>query len=128
MRIDVFLNGSAVAPAGLIGRVVLVIDVLRASTTIAVALSNGARALIPFESAEEVIVRSKAFERTDVRLAGERRMMPIPGFDLGNSPREFTREAVEGKTILFTTSNGTGVLFTPGSSETLSKSTPVPVW
>lgn len=110
MRIDVFLNGSAVAPAELIGRVVLVIDVLRASTSIAVALVNDARAIIPFESSEDVIVRSKGFERGDVRLAGERRMMPIPGFDLGNSPREFTREAVEGKTILFTTSNGTGAL------------------
>ena len=110
MRIDVYLNGSTVAPADLIGRVVLVIDVLRASTSIAVALANGARAIIPFESSEEVIVRSKAFERSDVRLAGERRMLPIPGFDLGNSPREFTRGAVEGKTILFTTSNGTGAL------------------
>ena len=40
-------------------------------------------------------------------LAGERRMHPIPGFDLGNSPREFTREAVEGKTVLLTTTNGT---------------------
>lgn len=110
MRIDVYLNGSAIAPAELIGRVVLVIDVLRASTTVAVALVNGARAIIPFESSEEVVVRSKAFERGDVRLAGERRMMPIPGFDLGNSPREFTRQAVEGKTILFTTSNGTGAL------------------
>ncbi|HEX7122064.1 MAG TPA: 2-phosphosulfolactate phosphatase [Gemmatimonadaceae bacterium] len=110
MYIDVCFNAHALTPTDVHGRVVLVIDVLRASTTIAVALASGARAVIPFESAEEAIARSKSFERQDVRLAGERRMRTIPGFDLGNSPREFTREAVEGKTILFTTSNGTAAL------------------
>jgi 2-phosphosulfolactate phosphatase len=110
VRIDVFFNGGALTPADVSGRVVLVIDVLRASTTIAVALANGAKNIIPFEDAEEAITRSKAFERPEVLLAGERRMHAIPGFDLGNSPRDFTREAVEGKTILLTTTNGTGAL------------------
>jgi 2-phosphosulfolactate phosphatase len=89
---------------------VAVIDVLRASTSIAVALAHGAKAVIPFESADEVVLRSKSFERPAVRLAGERRMRAIPGFDLGNSPAEFTREAVEGKTVLLTTTNGTASL------------------
>lgn len=110
MRIDVFFNGSTLAPSDVHGRVVVVIDVLRASTTIAVALSNGARNIIPFETAEEAITRSKAFERSDVRLAGERKMVTIPGFDLGNSPAEFSPQVVDGKTILFTTTNGTGSL------------------
>jgi 2-phosphosulfolactate phosphatase len=90
--------------------VVLVIDVLRASTTVAVALSHGAKAVIPFESSDEVVARAKQFERADVLLAGERRMHAISGFDLGNSPREYTREKVEGKTVLLTTTNGTVVL------------------
>src|SRR5262245_37674045 len=94
-------------PAEATHRVVVVIDVLRASTTIAVALANGARTVIPLESSDAVVTRAKAFARADVRMAGERRMLPIPGFDLGNSPREFTRNAVEGKTVLMTTSNGT---------------------
>src|SRR5689334_24001380 len=68
---------------------------------------NGARAVVPFESSDEAVTRSKSFERRDVLLAGERKMKPIPGFDLGNSPLEFTREAVEGKTVLMTTTNGT---------------------
>jgi 2-phosphosulfolactate phosphatase len=110
VQIDVYFGGHSLAPPDLNGRVVLVIDVLRASTTIAVALNNGARAVIPFESAEEVIARAKSLERDDLRLAGERRMRAIPGFDFGNSPREFTRELVEGKTILFTTTNGTSAL------------------
>jgi 2-phosphosulfolactate phosphatase len=110
VRVEVFFGASSMTSADVHGRVVVVLDVLRASTTIVVALSNGARAIIPFESAEEAITRSKSFERSEVMLAGERKMHTIPGFDLGNSPGEFTRDAVEGRTLLFTTSNGTGAL------------------
>ena len=110
MRIDVFLAGQQHTPSDVTARVVAVIDVLRASTTVAVALHNGAKNIIPFESQDEVVARSKSFERSLVRLAGERKMLAIPGFDFGNSPREFTREAVEGKTVLLATTNGTGVL------------------
>lgn len=110
MRVDVFFGTHGVAPGEFAGRVVAVIDVLRASTTIAVALANGARTVIPLENPEEAVNRAKTFERTDVLLAGERRMLPISGFDLGNSPREFTREAVEGKTVLMTTTNGTNAI------------------
>ncbi len=108
MRVDVVFAGAGGAGSSdVAGRVVAVIDVLRASTSIAAAMANGARAVIPLESSEEVIMRAKAFERREIRLAGERRMLPIPGFDLGNSPREFTREAVDGRTILMATTNGT---------------------
>lgn len=110
MRVDVFFGTGELAAADVGGRVVAVIDVLRASTTIAVALGNGAKAVIPLESSEEVVVRSKSFAKSEVRLAGERKMHTVPGFDFGNSPREFTREAVEGKTVLFSTTNGTGAL------------------
>jgi len=110
VRVDAFFGAQQVTPAEVTGRLVAVIDVLRASTTVAVALHNGARNIIPFDSHEEAVTRSKTFERSHVRLAGERRMLPIPGFDFGNSPREFTREAVEGKTILLSTTNGTGAL------------------
>jgi 2-phosphosulfolactate phosphatase len=107
VRVDVLFGGTSIMPADVAGRVVAVIDVLRASTSIAAALMNGARAVVPFESSEEAVTRSKAFEKSDVLLAGERRMKPIPGFDLGNSPSEFTRAVVEGKTVLMTTTNGT---------------------
>ena len=110
MRVDVLFGAASVTPADVAGRVVAVVDVLRASSSIAAALHHGARTVIPFESAEEVVLRSKSFGRREVRLAGERRMLPVPGFDFGNSPREFTREAVEGKTILLSTTNGTVAL------------------
>jgi 2-phosphosulfolactate phosphatase len=107
VRIDVFFGPSGLTASDVTGRVVVVIDVLRASTSIATALANGARAVIPVESTEDVVTRAKAFARSEVKLAGERQMRPIPGFDLGNSPREFSREVVEGKTVLLSTTNGT---------------------
>jgi len=110
MRVDVYFGPQEVAPAEIAGRVVAVIDVLRASTSIAIALANGARAVIPMGSSEEVISRAKSLARSEVRLAGERRMLTIPGFDIGNSPLEFTKEAVEGKTILMSTTNGTSAV------------------
>jgi 2-phosphosulfolactate phosphatase len=110
VRLDVFFGAQGITSADVHGRVVVVIDVLRASTTIAVALANGARSVIPFESADEAVTRSKSLARGDYKLAGERKNLMIPGFDLGNSPREYTREAIEGKTILFTTTNGTVAL------------------
>jgi len=110
VRIDVFFGTAGLTPGDAAGRVVVVIDVLRASTSIATALANGARAVIPLDSTDELVMRAKAFERSEVKLAGERQMRPIPGFDLGNSPREFTREAVEGKTVLLSTTNGTAAI------------------
>jgi 2-phosphosulfolactate phosphatase len=107
VRVDVFFTAREAAPGEVAGRVVAVIDVLRASTCIATALANGARAVFPGETADAVITRAKTFDRREVRLAGERRMRRIDGFDLGNSPLEFTREAVEGRTVLMTTTNGT---------------------
>ena len=110
MRLDVLFGVQQLTPQDVQGRVVAVIDVLRASTTIAVALSNGARAIIPMESPDDAVTRLKQFERGAVRLAGERRMLKMDGFDLGNSPAEHTREAVESKTVLLSTTNGTKTL------------------
>jgi 2-phosphosulfolactate phosphatase len=110
VRLDVVFGAAAVHQTDVAGRVVAVIDVLRASTSIATALDHGARSVVPLKTSEEVIKQSKSFERADVRLAGERRMLPVPGFDFGNSPREFTREAVEGRTVLMSTTNGTPAL------------------
>ena len=110
MRLEVFFGSQALTPADVAGRVVAVIDVLRASTSIAVALANGARSVIPFDSPEEAVTRRLSLDKSEVRLAGERKMVMIPGFDLGNSPREFTAEAIGGKTVLMVTTNGTGSL------------------
>ena len=118
MRVDVVFGGAALTPSDVVGRVIAVIDVLRASSSIAAALANGARAVIPLDSSDEVVIRSKAFMRSDVLLAGERKSLPIPGFDLGNSPSEFKQSIVEGKTVLMTTTNGTpAILNTQGARD-----------
>jgi 2-phosphosulfolactate phosphatase len=110
MRVDVVFSPTQLTPSAVAGRVVAVLDVLRASTSIAAALHHGARAVVPLDSTEEVIKRAKAFDRGEVVLAGERRMRPISGFDIGNSPSEFSADVVEQKTVLLTTTNGTTAL------------------
>jgi 2-phosphosulfolactate phosphatase len=110
VRLDVFFAPNQVKPADTVGRLVIIVDVLRASTTVATALGNGAKTVIPLEGPDDVIIRSKEFARSQTLLAGEQKMHPITGFDLGNSPQAFTPEVVEGKTILLTTTNGTHAL------------------
>ena len=110
MHLDVFFDTRQVGAGHTAGRVVAVVDVLRTSTTIAAALANGARAVVPLDTSEEVMARARTLSRADVRLAGEQKMRPIAGFDLGNSPREFTSEAVAGKTVLICTTNGARAL------------------
>lgn len=109
-RLDVLFGVHAVSPQDMAGRVVAVIDVLRASTTIAAALHAGARAVIPCETPEEAATRARQMDPDAVVLGGERKMLPIPGFALGNSPAEYTPESVGGKTVCFTTTNGTAAL------------------
>ncbi len=110
MRIDVFFDPVGVNPAEVQGRTVVVLDVLRATTTIAVALDHGAKAVLPAASTEEALRLAQNLERDDVVLAGERKSQRIPGFTLGNSPLEYTAEAVQGKTVVLTTTNGTPAL------------------
>ncbi|MGH7637673.1 MAG: 2-phosphosulfolactate phosphatase [Gemmatimonadaceae bacterium] len=110
MRVDVFNTPQEVTPAEVGNRAVAVIDVLRASTSIATALANGARAVVPFASSEEVVSRATSLGKGAAKLAGERKMQAIPGFDFGNSPLEFTPDAVEGQAILMSTTNGTAAI------------------
>ncbi|MEO8478584.1 MAG: 2-phosphosulfolactate phosphatase [Gemmatimonadota bacterium] len=108
--IDVAFAPNDVAAADVAGRAVVVIDVLRATTTICTALANGAKAVIPVADTEAASRLLHSLERTDVILAGERHLDAIPGFQAGNSPREMTRDRVAGKTIILKTTNGTGAL------------------
>ena len=110
MKLEVFMSPGELVPGDVTSRVVAVIDVLRASTSIAVALANGARTIVPVEDLDDAITRSRQFDPGQVLTAGERKMLPIPGFDVGNSPLEFTAERVSGCTVIITTTNGTRAL------------------
>lgn len=101
-------------------RLSVVIDILRASTTIAVALNNGADEIIPVLEPDDA--RRRALDLgPETLLAGERNAVPPAGFHLGNSPIEFTRERVAGKTIVLSTTNGTKALLAvaPNSRDVL---------
>ena len=110
MRIDVHFTPAGLVAGDLAGRGVVVIDALRATTTVITALANGAKAVIPAASSEEAVRLASNLEKDGVVLAGERKSVKIEGFALGNSPREMTAGAVGGKTIVLATTNGTPAL------------------
>lgn len=90
------------------GSCVVAIDVLRASTTIVTALRNGCLEAIPVATIDDA--RRVAASRPGALLCGERRGKRIEGFDLGNSPHEYSRQAVDGRTLVLSTTNGTVLL------------------
>ncbi len=107
MRIHTHLS-AAEAESGVIqGGAAVVIDVIRATSTMVEALAAGARSIYPTVSTEEAIRLANSLGREDTLLCGERRGLPIPGFDLGNSPREYSTAAVGGRRLVMTTTNGT---------------------
>lgn len=110
MRVDVHFTPAGLVAGDLAGRGVVVIDVLRATTTVITALANGAKAVIPAASSEEAVRLASNLEKDGVVLAGERKSVKIEGFALGNSPHEMTAAAVGGKTIVLATTNGTPAL------------------
>jgi 2-phosphosulfolactate phosphatase len=110
MKIDVYFTPLGLKEEDLAGRGVVVIDVLRATTTIVTALANGAKAVVPAASSEEAVRLTAQLAKDGILLAGERKSLKIEGFQLGNSPREMTPEVVAGKTIFLSTTNGTPAL------------------
>ncbi len=107
--VDVLL-APPFAPEALRGAHVVAIDVLRATTTIVTALANGAAAVIPVLDPEDAVEVAKRLGRDRVLLCGERASVLIKGFDLDNSPASYAPEIVAGKTLVFTTTNGTAAL------------------
>jgi 2-phosphosulfolactate phosphatase len=98
---------ALVKPEDLAGGVCLVIDVLRATTTISYALAAGAREVIPVQDIEAARATAARFPPGEALLGGERGGVRIEGFDCGNSPSEYTAERIGGKTLVFSTTNGT---------------------
>ena len=107
MQIDIQFLPFSPDPSTLSRRTIVVIDVLRATSVIIHAISQGALEIIPVATVEEAFQLAKHFPQGTPLLGGERGSQKIKGFDLGNSPREYIAEKVKGKRVILTTTNGT---------------------
>ncbi|HHU77551.1 MAG: 2-phosphosulfolactate phosphatase [Caldicoprobacterales bacterium] len=107
MKLNVYATPDSVSDKELKDKTAVIIDVLRATSTILAALANGCKEVIPAVEVEEVIAMSKNYEKDSFLLCGERNIQPVEGFHLSNSPLEYTEEQVSGKSLLMTTTNGT---------------------
>ncbi len=106
MRVDLYPLPT-LGRKDLMGKTAVVIDALRATSSMVTAVQNGCREIVPVSEVTEAIEMAARLGRKGVLLCGERGGLPISGFDLSNSPLEYTPERVAGMTLVMTTTNGT---------------------
>ncbi|MCI0706946.1 MAG: 2-phosphosulfolactate phosphatase [Ignavibacteriae bacterium] len=106
MKIDLTFSVNNIDELQLRDKNVVVIDVLRASTTVIAALHNGAREIIPVSNIESAVKISGSLFGDVTLRGGERGGKMIQGFNLGNSPLEYTEASIKGKSIIYSTTNG----------------------
>lgn len=107
LDIDVILTAQGVTDKRVEGRTIVVIDVLRATSSMLTAFSNQARGIIPVSGIEEADEWKNRLGEHHCILCGEKDGFKIPGYQLGNSPLEFTQERVGDKFVIMNTTNGT---------------------
>ncbi len=107
-----WLAGAPPSGQDAAGACAVVVDVLRATSTVAAALGHGAACVIPRTDVDEAFETRAELERggEEPLLGGERGGLKVPGFDLGNSPLEYSPERVAGRPVVLCTSNGTAAL------------------
>ena len=115
MKVHITLTAKDIHEEELAGKVAVVIDVLRATSVIITALANGAVWVKAVASVEEAF----QLRGPGILLGGERHALPIGGFDLSNSPLEYTAGKVMNKGIVLTTTNGTLAVSRCGSADRL---------
>lgn len=102
------------------GRLIVVVDVLRASSTIVHACEKGIERIIPVARVEDATKLLPTLDRKKTLMGGESEGRKIDGFDLGNSPSEYTARVVRGKTLVFATSNGTVAMTRSASAKEIA--------
>ena len=107
MKLNLFSTIAVFNESQLKGYHVVVVDVLRASSTIVHACEKGIERIIPVASVEDVTKLLPTLDRKKTLTGGESDGRKIEGFDLGNSPSEYSARVVRGKTLVFATTNGT---------------------
>ena len=116
-EIQVHLLPDHIPSERLRGGIAVIVDVLRASTTIIHALANDAAGVVPCGTVDEAFAVRESFAADTCLLGGERGGIRIDGFDLSNSPDDYAKSVVQGKTIGFTTTNGTKALLCSDQAE-----------
>lgn len=110
MKISVIPTAQQAQGVNFNSKTAIVIDVLRATSVITTALDNGAREVIPVRTIEEAESLFVTCDASTTLRGGERNALKIEGFDLSNSPLEYKKKEVEGKTVILTTTNGTNAI------------------
>ena len=105
-KIEVCMSPALLNLYAIENSIVVVIDVLRATSSMVYGIDNGATAIIPVAQVEECL----AYKEHGYLLAAERNGEVVTGYDFGNSPFSYTKEKVAGKTVVLTTTNGTKAL------------------
>lgn len=120
MLIDVYPTAASAVGENFTSHAVAVIDVLRATSVMVTALAHGAVDILPVATPEEAKALSAAWPEDSFVLGGERQALPLPGFHLGNSPREYSPERVAGRRVVMTTTNGTQALLAAQSAASMT--------
>ncbi|EJO5347489.1 2-phosphosulfolactate phosphatase family protein [Clostridium botulinum] len=118
MNVDIVISADHIDEKKLINKTVVVIDILRATSVITTAINNGCKKVIPVltvEEAKDIVKNTKE----DVILGGERNALKIDGFHCSNSPLEYTKEYIEGKTVVLSTTNGTRAINNSFNAKTI---------
>jgi 2-phosphosulfolactate phosphatase len=119
LSVSVLFEPSARPAADLSGATAVVIDAIRATTTIVAALAAGCREVVPMRTATEVLAEAARRPPGSVVTAGERQGARIEGLDLNNSPSVMTADRVGGRSLLLTTTNGTQAIMDAMAAETV---------
>lgn len=117
MRIDVLPVFGKQLDAQLQDTTVIVVDVLRATSSIICALNGGAIKVVPTVDAGDAVALASRLGARECVLGGERGGVRINGFELGNSPEDYLGRVVRGKTVIVSTTNGTGALHSVKSAD-----------
>ncbi|MHB9947138.1 2-phosphosulfolactate phosphatase [Clostridium botulinum] len=118
MNIDIVISADHIDEKRLINKTVIIIDILRATSVITTAINNGCKKVIPVLTVEEAKDIAKNSEE-DIILGGERNALKIDGFNFSNSPLEYTKKYVEGKTVVLSTTNGTRAINNSFNAKTI---------
>ena len=107
MKVDVYASNTHLLKRDANRKTVVVIDTLRATSTIITAMANGCHQVVPVVDVEAAMDLKITMAHNNAVLGGERGGEKLPGFDLGNSPLEYTKKAIGGHTLILSTTNGT---------------------